>query len=240
VAGGQAHADLTVEHRPTGHAFATELDLAGLQLERLAQTIPAWRDRPIRGTASAHAVLTGDWAARASWRGSGWLNASGEHLGEVPLLQKVFRGIFGLLGERLGLESLRRAQVTQASVTWRLSQERVATDDLRLGGLAGTDPVAVYARGSVGLDQTLDFVIEPELAEGTLLQAPATATFAGTILKAAGQFERFRRLVGRHRLTGTLKEPNYRFEYSVQETAAQLVPAAGEALQGLLDFLGGR
>ena len=113
------------------------------------------------------------------------------------------------------------------------------TDDFRLSGTTGGEPMAVYARGSVGLDQTLDFVIEPELSEGVLLQAPTTAGIANAVLKAANRLDRFRRLVGRHRLTGTLKQPQYRFEFSLQEVLGQLAPTPEDLLQGLFNSLGG-
>jgi hypothetical protein len=191
----------------------------------------------VTGAASAHAILSGTWDSRATWRGEGWLNASGERLGDLPLLDQLFRGLFGILADRLGLETLRRAQITQASVQWHLSQERFRTEDLRLGGLAGTEPVALYAKGSAGLDQTLDFVIEPELSAGVVLEAPTTSTLASTVLKAADQLERLRRLIGRHRLTGTIKHPEYRFEFTTQEIFKQLAPDPTDLLQHLFDAI---
>jgi len=237
IADGKFQGQVTVRHRPADAEYAAEADLVGLQLAKLAHVVPAWREREVTGTASAHALVTGMWKARATWQGEGWLNASGERLADMPLLDKVLRGLFGVLGDRLGLEPLRRAQITQASVTWRLSQERLTTEDLRLGGVAGTEPVAIYARGSVGLDQTLDFVIEPELSEGIVLQSPTTSTLATAVLKAAGQLERLRRLIGRHRLTGTLNKPEYKFEYGTGEVLKQIAPAPSDLLQGILKSL---
>lgn len=237
VADGKFVGELSVKHRPGLQEYLFQADLMSLQLARLTQIVPAWRSRSVSGTASAHALLSGTWQQRQTWRGEGWLNASGEGLGDMPLLDKLFRGLFGVLADRMGLDMLRRAQITQASVQWQLARERLKTDDLRLGGLAGTEPVAVYAKGSVGLDQTLDFVIEPELSEGIILQSPTTSTLAGTVLKAAGQLERLRRLIGRHRLTGTLKHPEYHFEFGTQEILKQLAPAPIDLLQGILESL---
>ncbi len=235
VADGKFLGELSLEPHRDGMHYALQADLVQLQLAALTQTIPAWKDRPVRGTASAHAMASGTWQTRSSWRSDGWLNASGEQLGEVPLLDKLFRGLFGVLGDRLGLESLRHAQITQVSVHWQLANERFNTQDLRLGGLAGTEPVAIYGTGSVGLDQTLDFTIEPELSEGTILEAPTTSTLANTVLKAAGRLERLRRLIGRHRLVGTLKNPDYHFELSSKDIFKQVAPA--DLLQGILDSL---
>lgn len=233
VAEGKFWGELAVQHRRDTHDFLAQADISGLQLARLAQVIPAWRSRSVSGLASAHTLLSGTWEHRPTWLGEGWINGSGERLGDLPLLDTVFRGLFGLLGERLGLESLRRAEITEASLNWRLAQERFRTEDLRLGGLAGAEPIAVYAKGSVGFDQTLDFTIEPELSEGVVLEAPTTSTLARTVLKAAGQLERFRRLIGRHRLTGTIKDPHYQFEFSPQDVLKQLAPGPLDLLQNL-------
>ena len=237
VADGKLFGELTLEDRENGHGYLLQADVVGLQLAKLAHAIPAWRSRSVTGTASAHTLASGTWEARSTWRGEGWFNASGEGLGDIPLLDRLFRGLFGVLGDRLGLEALRRAEITQASLQWQLSQARFSTGDLRLGGLAGTEPVAIYVKGSVGLDHTLDAVIEPELSEGTVLQSPTTSTLASTVLKAAGQLERLRRLIGRHRITGTLEHPEYRFEFSMQELLKQLAPAPADLLQNLLDVV---
>jgi len=235
LASGKLTGELAVDHRPETQGYVLQANLIGLQLATLAQSIPAWRSRSLAGQVSAHALLSGRWAERATWRGEGWLNASGERLGDLPLLEKVFRGLFGVLADRLGLELLRRAQVTEASGRWRLAGERFTTEDLRLAGAAGLEPIALYANGSVGFDQTLDFIIEPELSEVTVLQAPTTSSLASAVLKAAGQFDRLRRLTGRHRLTGTLKNPEYRFEFSMQEIFRQLAPGPVDFLQNIFD-----
>lgn len=225
MANGKFQGEATMEHAPRGTDYVLQADLTGLHLERLALAIPAWRSRSVTGTASAHAAMTGTWESRPTWRGDGWLNASGERLADVPLLDTVLGGLFGVLGDRLGLEPLRRAQITQVSVQWQLANERFSTEDLRLGGLAGTEPMAIYGTGSVGLDQTLDLVIDPELSEASLLQAPTTSSITGVVLKAIGKLETLRRLVGRHRLTGTIKQPNYRFEVGQQEMLKEVNPS---------------
>ena len=233
LAQGKFWGEVTVQPDASTRTFLAQTDVTALQLGQLVQLVPAWGSRRVTGTASGQLLLSGTFEDRATWLGEGWLNGSGEQLGDVPLLDKLFRGLFGLLGERLGLESLRRAEITEASLRWRLSQERFSTEDLRLGGRAGTEPISIYGKGSVGFDQTLDFVIEPDLSEGVMLEAPSTSTLARTVLKAAGQLERFRRLIGRHRLTGTIKDPHYQFEFSPQEVLKQLAPAPLDLLQSL-------
>ncbi len=239
VADGRLQADLVVQHGPKESRYRLTADLTGMQLATLARAIPSWRNRGISGDASAHAQLQGQWNARETWTGEGWVNATGQQLASLPLLEKVFRGLFGVLADRLGLDELRRAQITQASVRWQLARQRFATEDLRLTGSAGAEPIGVYAKGSVGMDGALDLVIEPELSEQLVLQAPKVSSVAGTVLRAAGALDRLRRYVGRHRLTGTLKEPSYTFEYSLEEFFKNLLagPSPGEVLQHLIDAI---
>ena len=238
VADGKLWAELTVEPNERTHGYLLQADVLGLQLAKLTEFVPTWRSKTVVGTAAAHVTLLGTWEDRATWRGQGWVNVAGERLGELPLLEKVFRGLFGVLADRMGLDSLRHAQINQASGQWRLSDQRFSTEDLRLAGLAGTEPVAVYAKGTVGLDRTVDFVIEPELSEGVLNQSPTTSALASTVLKAAGGLDRLRRLIGRHRLTGTLDNPEYRFEFTTQELLKQFLgPSPGDLLQNILQQL---
>jgi len=235
---GKLMGELTITHTaPARQDVLVQADLIGMALDRLTQAIPAWRNRSVTGRASAHATLSGTWQARHSWTGEGWLKGEGEQLGDVPLLDHIFRGLFGVLADRFGLDMLRRAQITSMTGRWQLTQERIRTDDLRLGGRAGAEPVSIYAKGSVGLDRTLDFVIEPDLSEGVVLEAPTTSTLARTVLRAAGQLERLRQLIGRHRLTGTLNEPVYRFEFSTREIFKQLAPTSADLFQNLLDVV---
>jgi hypothetical protein len=235
LAGGQFDGDVAIEHLSPSHRFMTRMDLTGVQLALLKRSIKAWQTREVTGQASTHLLLSGIWEDRATWQGDGWLNGSGEGLGDLPLLEKVFRGLFGVLAERLGLETLRRAHITEAQASWRLADSRIATEDLRLGGTSGGEPIAIYGRGSVGLDRTLDLVIEPELSERVLLEAPTTKTLMSTVLKAAGQLDRLRRVVGRHRLTGTLDKPDYSFELSMDETIRQVGGAPAHLLESLFD-----
>ena len=195
IAQGVLKGALDVEHRAAATEWALQGDLVALQLGQLAHVVPSWSTRSIVGTASAHAALSGTWQDRSSWLGDGWINAAGERLGDLPLLDQIFQGIFGAVADWVGLRSLRHATITQASARWQVARERVSTDDLRLTGMAGTEPVAVYAKGSVGFDRTLDFVIEPELSEHMLADAASATTLASNILKAAGWFERAKRLI---------------------------------------------
>ncbi len=234
VAEGKLTGTFSRDRRLDGpESFSLQADIVDLRLEKLAHAIPAWRERNVMGSCSSHMTLSGLWGQRAAWMGKGWLNASGERFADIPLLDKLFRGIFGVLADRLGLDTLRRAEITQAAIQWELARERISTQNLRLGGFAGSEPIAIYATGSVGLDQTLDFIVEPELSEGLLLDAPTISGFAGTVLRAAGQLERLRQLVGRHRLTGTIKNPEYHFEFSMQEIIKQLAPGPVGFIQDL-------
>jgi hypothetical protein len=235
LAGGTLIGELWLEHRPAAEGIVLQANLTGVQLASVAQAVEAWKARAVQGQASAAAAGSGTWKDPRSWRGEGWLTASGQRLGDVPLLDRVLRGLFGSLADRMGLDPLRRAEITSVSLRWRLADERFRTEDLRVGGVAAHEPIAIYATGSVGLDGSLDVVIEPEFSEALLLASPATSTLSSTVLQTAGRLDRFRRLLGRHRLTGTLKEPDYRFELSLQELLRQFAPTPTDLLHRVLE-----
>jgi len=235
IAAGKSWGQLTIDRRlPQKEYILFEADTVGLELERLAQTIPAWKNRSMKGVASAHVLFSGTWRERATWHGDGWLNASGDHLGDVPLLDRFFQGgVLVPLAEWLGLDVLRRAEITQASLHWRLAQEQITTQDLRLAGLVGTAAIVMYLKGAVGLDQRVDVVIEPELSEHIIRQSRVISG-ASSLLTASGLIERFMKLI-RYRVTGTLQEPVSRFEVtSPQELLKQLFNfSPGDLFQGL-------
>ena len=221
VADGKTTGQFVLTHDAPAR-YLLEADLTMIDLAALIPVIPAWRNRSIQGRASAHTTLMGHWGDRGSARGEGWFNAAGDHLGELPILDRLFGGIFGALADRLGLASLRKAELTKAIAQWRLAQERVTTEDLRLIGMAAEEPIVVSIRGSVGLDKTLDLVVEPDLPERLMMQAPELSS---AIMKLVGNVERIRRLAGRHRLAGTIDKPVYKFELSWEQLLNSLFPS---------------
>ena len=235
LADGHLTGKVTLEHRgPQQDYFLAEADVTAVQLGQLSTAIPAWRTHSPSGTASAHAVVSGIASQRSSWRGEGWLNAAGEELGDVPLLEKYMAIlVFVPLADRVALDSLRRAQVKQVALTWRLAQERVSSDDLRIGAVAGGAPVAVYAKGNIGLDQTLDVLVEPELSDALAAESPILSDAARKVLQNAERFNRIRRLFVRYRLRGTLKDPKKSYEIaSMDELLGSLI---GDLFRGLLN-----
>jgi len=238
VADGKLSGQMTMKLSGEAWDYAAQGDLIGMQLAKLQEALPAWRGRKPSGSVSSHASVYGVWQSPSSWRGEGWINAAGEQLADLPILDKFFGGLFGVLAERLGLDLLRRGHVTALSARWMLADQRIRTDDLRVEGLAAAEPVKFFAKGSAGLDGTLDFVVEPELSEQMVLDASATKTLAGSVLQTASQLDRIRRMLGRHRLRGTIRNPDYRFEYSPAELIRNLfAPSSGGLLQNLFESL---
>jgi len=213
-----------VDHTSTPPRFALEFDVNQADLGQLSAAIPALKNNYIDGRVSGRAKLAGVWSDPQRLVGDGWVSAMGERLAELPLLDRVLHGIFGVLGERFGLSSLRTAQITKIGGQWRLADGRVHSDDLQLTGAAGTEPLSIYAHGSVGLDKSLDIVVEPELSQELVAEAPNTSAFSRTILQTVGGFDKFRRLIGQHHIGGTIDKPQYRFELSLDELFKQAIP----------------
>lgn len=234
LADGKLVGEYAVDLAASPRRYLLEWDLTAAQLDQLASSVPAWRDRRLQGVLSGHGGFLGTRGDRAGLRGDGWMVAEGDRLLELPLLDRLFRGVFGALADRLGLTTLRKAEIVRVAGQWQLAQERIRTEDFRVTGLSGTEPVTLVVRGSVGLDKTLDLVVEPELSEQLMLQAPTMSALSATILKVVGGMERIRSLVGRHRVIGTIDKPEYTFEFSLDQLLQQTLPTQ---LDRLLDAI---
>ena len=243
LAGGPTSLEFSLQHLGQESKFTVRGQILELQLAKLRQAVPKWRDRDVSGDATLQATLYGVWQRRATWAGEGLIRAKGQNLADIPLLEKLFRGLFGTITSIVSavgggsLESLRRAEVRSLDATWRLADERIATNDLRLGAVAAQAPVSIYATGSVGLDGTLDFTVEPDLTE-SLLEGGQSGT-ATAALKAAGEFDKFRRLFAKLRMTGTIQEPKFERQFAPGELIKSLVPSGGDVLQGVFDSIFG-
>jgi len=202
---------------------ALECDLTQADLTQLAASIPTWHDRGINGAVSGHMRILGPLSRQSQLVGDGWVRAAGAHLGDMPFLEKTFKGFFGELAQRLGLGIFRTAEITEMTAQWRLSNGRLSTEDLRFNGVTGTEPISILMHGSAGLDQTLDLTVEPDFSEQLLLESPTVPSATRTLLKTVGRLEQVRRLIGRHHLGGTLDKPEYKFEVSLDQILKQLL-----------------
>lgn len=236
IAGGRGVGELVIEYLPAHHRYLVQADVTGLDLQRLAAVVPAWRQKTMKGQATGRLLLSGAWEERASWRGEGWLNASGEHLGDIPLLDKVFqRAVLGSLADFMGLEPLRRAKITKASLTWKLDDQQVRTEDLRLAGDVGVGAVVIYLRGTVGLDQRLNLAVQPEFSEQVLSQSRALSGI-GQVLTSAGLLQQLMTYF-RYRIVGTLSEPKVERQFTIEDAVRQAL--GGGAVNFLHNLFGG-
>jgi hypothetical protein len=216
VAGGRVTGEYRHDLSTTPATTSLAADVVRADLAQLTQLVPAWKEKAITGTLSSRVELAGPWPHRQQWKGHGWLQADG-HLGDVPVLDVLFKGLLGWAADGLGLTTLRRADLTNVACQWRLADGRISTEDLKLNGLlGGVDPVAAYARGTIGLDRSLDMVIDLELSEQLRQQSNILGGLVG--------LGRVVNLFFRYRLTGTLDKPVPRAEFSLQDLINQALP----------------
>ena len=232
VAGGKFTGEFLLLQPPDIPRYLIECNWTRADLAQVAAAVPAWKTRDLRGTISAHASLLGVRRDLSTLHGQGWLHADGERLAELPILDRLFLGVFGALADRLGLASLRKAQLVEVGGQWQVAQQRVSTQDLRLTGMSLGEPITVYTQGSVGFDQTLDLTVEPELSEQLMLKAPNVSALGGTLVRMVGRVEQLRSFVGRHHIGGTLDKPEYRFEFNLDQLLNRVLPSGiGDLLQ---------
>lgn len=209
-------------------------DLMQLHLEQLPRAEGA---ASMDGALSGHVELAGRSGAPEGITGVGWARAQGTNLGTLTALRPMTGGLLSLLADYFKLSELRQVTLTQAGGHFTVKDRRLWSDDVALGGtvapeLPGT-PVAFAMQGSVGFDQTVDFIVQPSIAETVLQSSPV-------VVPMVERLRRLNRLVqlgnafGKIRITGTLKKPAIKPELlPMREVLRNLMPT----LDDVLDFL---
>lgn len=186
-------------------------DIADAQLPLLKAALVPDTKHALEGIGSAQFQIEGPCSDLPSWQGKGWAYAAGEDLGRARLLDRLLgRGLISIITDGLlGLSSLRQMQIREASLHWVLDQQRFHTEDMRLAGNSAGQPVAFFIAGSVGLDKTLDLVLDVDMT--TQPETEQTADTSSGIVKAIFQVAQQLHDAGAARvhIGGTMDEPKY-------------------------------
>lgn len=213
---GPCHAQLTIDR---------------MQLEPVLRAAFPAQAKPASGVIVSRMRLEGERCAAAALRGDGELHIAEGRLASVPLLDKILWGLLGGLAERLGYTELRRAELVSAHGRWSLREGTVRSDDLVLTAVYAGSLIPIRMQGWVGLDQRVDLLVEPQIPPDLLQNAPNIPPALRSLARVVVAVGDLKRLIGRQRVTGTLKQPVSRFEFSLDELLRQL------PLQGLQQLL---
>jgi hypothetical protein len=189
--------------------FWLTLDLQGVRLEKLKLDTAA-KDKDLAGILQAQAKINGFAKDILRLNGEGRINISEGKLWELNLFQG--------LGKLLFTKDFAQITFQEGSCGFIIRDKYISTDNLRLKSNLTDLSGAV----KIGFDNSLAASLNVEVLDQTL---PLSGTFQDVAKAIIGKAGRF----GEIKISGTLKEPKYKFE-----------PQVTDILQGLKDTIFGK
>lgn len=229
-AGGQVQGRLTADLRQAHPPF--QLQVAAIQVD-LAQATQPWRSAtapPMAGALNTSWTLQGQGLQWTALRGTGTVQAVGENLGTVPVLDRILGGLGGVVADHLRLGRLRQVTFKQVEGRITIAGGKAMTQDVAIRG----DTMGVLVEGAVGVpDGGLDLVALPSVAQAVVQESPV----AGVAAAPAKSFDAL--ALGRVRITGTLQEPRFTSQLApVGDLLQRFLPSGvRDVLQGVQDIL---
>lgn len=158
-------------------------------------------DKDIKGFLSSEFALEGDLRDAVSARGSGKIFINNANLGPMPLLTPLLGHLYGYFQHML--PEFKKIDITRGSCNFHVSDRRVMTENLVLWG----NIISIHARGYIDFDRNLDFEVENKISETEEAEKLDWQTTLQEIIVGFGK------LMGKARLTGTLENPKWKFQY---------------------------
>ncbi|MBN1586963.1 MAG: hypothetical protein JW937_06005 [Candidatus Omnitrophica bacterium] len=187
--GGQLNVVGDCDFVQAGKPFQLQGRLDGVDLRLLAGTHNT--PKTLEGTGGGEFYFRGSLPDRKSWTGGATLLARDGNLGELPVLDSIQQVI------RLIPQMQNAGVITGAGGNFELHQERFYTQDL----LLTSNQLHIEVQGSVGLDQTLDFAVNPKLSPNFRQRSNTNETVGQVLDVITGS------VMSQFRVRGTVKEP---------------------------------
>lgn len=189
--------NLTSENLP----YWLSADIKGIKLEKLKLDTPA-RDKDISGAIQAQAKINGFSGDLSRLNGAGTIIISDGRLWQLNL----FKGI----GTMLFSSDFTNIVFSEGSCGFVIQDKYILTDNLRLkSNLSDISGVV-----KIGFDSSIDAALNVEVSD----EAPLTGTIKDITTAILGAAKRFAVI----RITGTLKEPEYKFKPAIVDILKSL------------------
>ncbi len=182
-------------------------DIQGVKLEKLK--LDAAKDKDIAGTIAAGVKLNGFSNDLSKLNGAGQVNITEGKLWQLDL----FKGLGSLLFAR----DFSQIIFNEGSCTFSIQDKYIFSDNLRLK----SNITDLTGSAKIGFDSSIDASLNVQILDEMV---PLSGTFKDITTAILGQTGRF----GTIKITGTLKEPKYKFK-----------PAVANIIKGIKDILFG-
>jgi hypothetical protein len=190
---GLFNGSLKVDLLEKGRPFSIGYALKDSDLKMLSKDLDL-KKKDIAGSLSSKLFLKGYLNSPDSLRGSGWITITDGRLWESPLLGGVI--------ELLRAPMLKSVVFEEAAGNIVVENKKVSTDDLTFY----SESVNIRAKGSVGFDQNLDFVLSTNMTQDLVEGSSDFSRVANILLKQAGNY------MGSIKVSGTIKNPKYKLD----------------------------
>jgi len=158
----------------------------------------------IYGTLDSEFFLKGHASNLATTTGNGEITIKNANLGPMPLLAPLVGDLYSTLQDIF--TPTQGININSASASLNIRDEKITTDDMTLWG----EDIYITAHGYVDFDGKLDFYFQNQFRDP---ESEDNETWQN-ILRTS--IVKFGKSVSKARLTGTIKEPKWDFEYLVK------------------------
>ena len=157
----------------------------------------------IRGLVSSRLDIKGDGTDSKTVIGSGKIIISNANLGPMPLFSPLVGNIYGFIQYKL--PEVKRVDITDGSCDLYIKNRKISTDNLILFSKV----MSINAKGYMDFDTNLDFEVSNELLEpeGGAKEESDWQRSLQDLMMGVGK------MISKAYLTGTLKNPQWKFEY---------------------------
>jgi uncharacterized protein involved in outer membrane biogenesis len=208
--GGTIDATVRCDTTLDSPAYWLDMDMKGIDLSKLKSDTPL-KDEDIQGKVASQFKVNGSFRDLSTINGTGKISITDGKLWELDL----FKG----LGSLLLVKDFAKIIFRQGSCDFVVQDNYISTDNLTLT----SSIVELLGPVKIGLvDNSIDADLEVNVIDEMV---PLTGTFKDITTAIVGQAGKF----GMIRITGTLKEPKFKFR-----------PAVGEILKSLKNTIFGK
>ncbi|MDD5432696.1 MAG: DUF748 domain-containing protein [Candidatus Omnitrophica bacterium] len=194
IISANAKLDLTSEGMP----YSVTFDAQKIKLEELRKDIAATKNQDIAGLLKVQCKLNGLSGDFSKLEGLGQILVSEGRLWQLDL----FKG----LGAMLFSKDFSKIIFSEGSCTFTIKDKYISTEDLKLKSSIAN----LTGNVKIGFDSSIDSSLDVEVFSDMV---PLTGTFKDVTTAIVGEAGRF----GVIKITGTLKEPKYKFKAAVAD-----------------------
>jgi hypothetical protein len=199
-----------------GASFDGKIQALRVDLSRLAKDLES-KQKDFAGTATFWIGLSGILNQQESFRGSGAVDIRNGRLWETNLFKQM--GQLPLVR----VEGLDQVIIHSLAGAFEIRDKKIWTQNLSLFG----NTVDLFLKGTIGLDKTLDLLMDIRYSEAILRGAQDTGGFVPTVVREAEDF------IPQYKIKGTLDKPEY--EKGALPVGKVIGKKIGTLLQGLME-----